>query len=106
MGAQIVIVNGKTRRAKTKFGSEYVTEYVDISVSEAGYFAKKCDLLGKPKTEVLKDLIAEFNRTFGVPAEDRIKDPGSLYERRAVRHIQEAVREKVKKEFPWILSEN
>jgi hypothetical protein len=106
METQIVIVNGRTRRAKTKFGSEHITFFVDVPVSEADYFAKKCSVLGKTKSNVLRDLILEFNRTFGIPAEDRVKDPGSLFERRSIKHIKEAVKEKVKREFPWIFSEN
>jgi hypothetical protein len=106
MESQIVIVNGKTRRAKIKFGGEHITFFVDVPVNEADHFAKKCSVLGKTKSNVLRDLIQEFNRTFGLPAEDRVKDAGSLFERRATKHIKEAVREKVKKEFPWIFSEN
>jgi hypothetical protein len=106
METQIVIVNGKTRRAKQKFGSEHITYFVDIPLKEAEYFTKKCDVLGKTKSAILRDLVYEFNHTFGLPAEDRVKDPGSLFERRAATHIKEAVKEQVKKEFPWIFSTN
>lgn len=106
METQVVIVNGKTRRAKKKFGDEYVTLYVDVRVGKADHFCKKCDLLGKPDAEVLRELIDEFNRTFGLPQEDRVKDPGSLFEDRARKHIKEAVREVVKREFPWIVNSN
>jgi hypothetical protein len=106
MQSQIVIVNGKTRRAKQKFGSEHITFFVDVPMREADHFAKKCETLGKTKSAILRDLIQEFNRTFGFPESDRIKDPGSLYERRAIKHIQESVKEKIRKEFPWIFSMN
>ena len=106
MESQIVIVNGKTRRAKQKFGGEYITFFVDVPIREADHFAKKCEVLGKTKSTILRDLIQEFNITFGYPAEDRVKDAGSLYEQRAIKHIKESVREKVRKEFPWVLSEN
>ena len=106
METQIVIINGRSRRAKKKFGKEYVPFYVDVPIDEADHFVKKCEVLGKTKNDILRDLILEFNRTFGLPQEDRVKDPGSLFERRATKHIKEAVREKVKREFPWIFSEN
>lgn len=106
MESQIVIVNGRTRRAKKKFGKEFVTLYVDMEVSEADYFCKKADVLGKTDSNILRDLILEFNRTFGLPAEDRIKAPGSLFERRAVKHIQEATKAFVKRSFPWVFNEN
>ena len=106
MEGQVVIVNGKPRRAKIRYGREFVRKFYDLEVSEADYFCKKCDLLGKTDTAIVRDLILDFNRSFGHPQEDRIKDAGSLYEKRAVRHIQNAVRETVKRQFPWILSEN
>jgi hypothetical protein len=106
MEAQNIVVNGKPRRCKRKFGNEYITLFCDVLVREADHFARKCEVLGKTKSAILRDLIQEFNITFGYPAEDRVKEPGSLYEHRAIKHIKESVREKVRKEFPWILSEN
>lgn len=105
MQSQIVIVNGKPRRAKMVYGRETVRKFYDLEVNEADYFCKKCDVLGKTDTSVIRELVLDFNRSFGLN-DDRIKDAGSLYERRAVRHIKEAVKNTVRRQFPWIFSSN
>ena len=62
-------------------------------------------MLGKTDSAMLRDLIMEFNRSFGFP-DHAVRDAGSLYEQRARQHITEAIKKTVKKEFPWIFSEN
>lgn len=106
METQIVIVNGKTRRSHKKFGKDYVRCFYDVEVSEIDHFRKKCDMLGKTDSAMIRDLIMEFNRSFGLPDEPNIRDAGSLYERRARQHITDTIKKTVKKEFPWIFSEN
>jgi hypothetical protein len=105
MEGQIVIINGKARKAKMRYGREFIRKFYDLEVNEADYFCKKCDLLGKTDTAVVRDLILDFNRSFGLN-DDRVKDAGSLYERRSVRHIKEAVKNTVRRQFPWIFNEN
>jgi hypothetical protein len=106
MESQIVIVNGKPRRSHKKFGKDYVRCFYDVELEEIDYFRKKCDYLGKTDSAMIRDLILEFNRSFGWPNDDNVKNAGSLYERRSRHHIQDAIKKTVKKEFPWIFSEN
>ena len=106
MEGQVVVVNGKPRIAHKKFGKDYIRCFYDVEVAEIDHFRKKCDMLGKTDSAMLRDLILEFNHSFGFPDSDRVKDAGSLYERRARHHIVEAIKKTVKKEFPWVFSEN
>lgn len=106
MECQIVIVNGKPRRAHKKFGKDYIRCFYDVEVEEIDHFRKKCDMLGKTDAAMLRDLILEFNRSFGYADSERVRDPGSLYEQRARHHIVAAIKNTVKKEFPWVFSEN
>ncbi len=106
METQIVIVNGKQRRAHKKFGKDYIRCFYDVEVEEIDHFRKKCDMLGKTDSAMLRDLILEFNRSFGFPNDDRVRDAGSLYERRTRHHITDAIKKVSKELFPWILNEN
>lgn len=105
MQTQIVFVNNKPRRAKIRYGRETVRKFYDLEVPEADYFCKKCDLLGKTDTAVVRELIQDFNRSFGLN-DDRVRDAGSLYEHRAIRHIKEAVKNVIRRQFPWIVNDN
>jgi len=106
MEGQVVVVNGKTRIAHKKFGKDYVRCFYDVEVPEIDHFRKKADMLGKTDSALLRDLILEFNRSFGFPDSDRVRDAGSLFELQARKHIVDAVKKTVKKEFPWVFSEN
>jgi hypothetical protein len=106
MQAQIVIINGKPRRAHRKFGREYIRCFYDVEVSEIDHFRKKCDTLGKTDSAIIRDLIIEFNHSFGWDQDNHVRDAGSLYERRAKFHLKDAIKKVAKKEFPWIFSEN
>jgi len=106
MERQSVLVNGKIRRTHRKFGNEYVPITIDVRVNEADFLDKKCDFFGKTRSDIIRDLIYEFNHTLGYPEENRVKDPGSLYEHRARKHIKEAVKQTMKRMFPWAMSEN
>jgi len=104
MQGQIQVVNGKPRKTFLKFGKDYIRCFYDVEVGEADHFRKKCDYLGKTDSAMVRDLIQQFNVSFGW--NKGVKDPGSLFDRRAREHAKEAVKEVVKKAFPWIFNEN
>ena len=106
MEGQIVIVNGKSRKAFKKFGTMYVRCYYDVEVLAVDRFRKKCDTLGKTDTDIVRDLILEFNRSFGWQNDDPIRQAGSLYEEQSKLHVRDAVKQVIKKEFPWVFSSN
>jgi len=106
MEGQIIIVNGKPRKSHKKFGKDYVRCFYDVEAEEIDRFRKKCDILGKTDSAMIRELILEFNHSFGWPNDDRVRDPGSLYERRAKFHIKDAIKKASKELFPWILNEN
>lgn len=105
MERQIVVVNGRERKSFKRYGRDFIRNYVDVEVSLCDSFRKKCDLLGKSDSAVLRDLIYEFTHSFGWSGE-KLKDPGSLYDKQSIKHVRDAVRQQIVKEFPWIFSEN
>ncbi len=94
MIGRVEIVNGKSRHVVQRKGKEYVRIAIELEVNSFGKFEQKVQYFGKNVTDGIRELLSGFNNNFGIN-DDRIKDPGSLFDNRMSKHIETAVRRAV-----------
>jgi hypothetical protein len=91
MEGMIEIVNGKPRHVITRKNKQYIRVAIEFEVNDYSKFEKKVQMFGKNVTDGLRELMSGFNNNFGIN-DDRVKDPGSLFDSRMSRHVETAVR--------------
>ena len=103
MEFQLVMVNGKTRQAWERRGILWLRCAYDLEMNHAEKFESKVRMMGEKPSAVVRKLIMSFNLSTGLN-DDRVKNPGSLFEYRIEPHIREACRRARQEVFGW--SEN
>jgi len=102
---QYVYINGRRRQGIIIRGQEYVREGHNLPIWVAEAFEKRCNLWGEDKSKIVERLVKELIHSTGLN-DDRIKQPGDLYDRTGTDQIKEAVVKTKRKLFPWIFSIN
>ena len=104
MEKQFVIINGRPKRAFKKFGKEFIRCLYDIEVNEGSKFATKCDYLNQTDSGMVRELIREFNISYGY--DETVQQAGALFDNRPEKHIKDSIKKVIKKQFPFLFSEN
>lgn len=99
---QVVIINGKARRAYSRKGVLFVREAYDIELSELERFEKTLAYEGEKKSYIIKKFIHSFNKKLGLGDDnEKVRQQGSLFEARVIRRIEEAVKSVRQEVFQW-----